>query len=431
MGECGILCKKNKCSLQRGKEGFFLKERIILHCDLNNYFASVETIDHPEYKSVPMAVCGSPKERHGIVLAKNEPAKKAGIKTAMTVLDAKRLCPELIMVPPHYDRYLAYSKLVQEVYAQVTDRVEPFGIDECWLDVTGSTRLFGSGEAIANRLREKIKETFGLTISVGVSFCKVMSKLGSDLNKPDGVTVITKRDLPRKVWGLPVGALFGIGRNTVEKLSQLGIYTIGQLATVSPEALKGRFGKNGVLWWQCANGLEYSPVSLYGQQALPKSVSRSTTCLGDLTNKEQIRRVLLGLTDEVSRELRKYGFLASVVSVCLRDDGLAWSGKQQILEIPTRLVKPMMETAMELVEKHWNGRPLRSVGIAAAGLLPDKEPVQMGFFYDVEKMERGERLESQVDMLKKKMGNGSVCRASELLCPLQVKLGSSFGHIQF
>ncbi len=413
------------------KEGFFLKERIILHCDLNNYFASVESIGHPEYKSVPMAVCGSPKERHGIVLAKNELSKKAGIKTAMTVTDAKRLCPELIMVPPHYDKYIAYSKKVQEVYAKVTDRVEPFGIDECWLDVTGSTRLFGSGVEIANRLRAEMKETFGLTISVGVSFCKVMAKLGSDLNKPDGITVITKQDLQRKVWCLPVGALFGIGRHTVEKLSQLGIYTIGQLATVSPEALQSRFGKNGVLWWQCANGLEYSPVSLYGQQALPKSVSRSTTCLGDLTTMEQIRRVLLGLTDEVSRELRRYGFLASVVSVCLRDDDLSWSGRQQSLCVPTRLVKPLVETAMELVEKHWNKKPLRSVGIAAGGLLMDKEPLQTGFFYDVQKMERGERLENQVDILKEKMGKGAVCRASELLCPLQVKLGSSFGHIQF
>lgn len=408
-----------------------MKERIILHCDLNNYFASVESIGHPEYKEVPMAVCGSPKERHGIVLAKNELAKKAGIKTAMTVADAKRLCPELVMVPPHYDKYIAYSKMVQEVYAKYTDRVEPFGIDECWLDVTGSTRLFGSGENIANCLREEMKETFGLTISVGVSFCKVMSKLGSDLNKPDGITVITKQDLQEKVWNLPVGALFGIGRHTVEKLSQLGIYTIGQLAKVSPQALQGRFGKNGVLWWQCANGLEYSPVSFYGQQALPKSVSRSTTCLGDLTNKTQIRRVLLGLTDEVSRELRRFGFLASTVSISLRDDIFSWSGKQQALATPTRLVKPILETAMELVESHWNGNPLRSVGIAATGLIMDKEPVQTGFFYDVQKMERGERLENQVDLLKEKMGKGSVCRASELLCPLQVKLGSSFGHIQF
>ncbi len=408
-----------------------MQERIILHCDLNNYFASVETIGHPEYKSVPMAVCGSQKERHGIVLAKNELAKKAGIKTAMTVVDAKRLCPELVMVPPHYDNYIAYSKKVQEVYAKVTDRVEPFGIDECWLDVTGSTRLFGSGEEIANRLREEMKQTFGLTISVGVSFCKVMAKLGSDMNKPDGVTVIPKQDLPGKVWPLPVGALFGIGRHTVEKLSQLGIYTIGQLANIDPVVLQSRFGKNGVLWWQCANGLEYSPVCLYGQQALPKSVSRSTTCLGDLTSKEQIRRVLLGLTDEVSRELRRYGFLASVVGVCLRDNGLSWSGKQQTLGVPTRLVKPLMETAMELVEKHWNQKPLRSVGIATGGLLMDKEPLQTGFFYDVQKMERGERLENQVDMLKEKMGKEAVCRASELLCPLQVKLGSSFGHIQF
>lgn len=417
--------------LYKEKEGIFLKERIILHCDLNNYFASVESIHHPEYKTVPMAVCGSVQERHGIVLAKNEMAKRAGIQTAMTVKDAKKRCPNLMMVPPHYHQYMEYSKKVQEVYAQVTDRVEPFGIDECWLDVTGSTRLFGSGCDIANFLRREVKERFGLTISVGVSFCKVLAKLGSDMNKPDGVTEITKQQLSEKVWPLPVGALFGIGRNTIENLKQMGIYTVGQLAEASPVALKNRFGKNGVLWWQCANGLEYSPVRLYGERILPKSVSRSTTCLTDLVGKNQIHQVLMGLTTEVSSELRKYGLLASSVGIVLRDTNLRWEGYQQSLSVPTRLVKPMVKISMDLVEEHWEKTPLRSVGIAAQGLLTDKESLQTGFFYNIQKMEREEILETQVDLLKEKMGDKAVCRASELLYPLQVKLGSSFGHIQF
>ncbi len=413
------------------KRGFGLKERIILHCDLNNYFASVESIGHPEYKEIPMAVCGRIQERHGIILAKNELAKKAGIKTAMPVNEARRLCPELFMVPPHYDRYMEYSRKVQEIYVNYTNQVEPFGIDECWLDVTGSTLLFGSGEEIANRLRKEVKEKFGLTISVGVSFCKILAKLGSDLNKPDGITVITKADLPEKVWQLSVGSLFGIGGNTVEKLRQIGIYTIGQLALASPVALQSRFGKNGVLWWQFANGLEYSPVANYGETALPKSVSRSTTCLADLTKKEQVRQVLVGLTGEVSSELRRYGLVASTVSVNLRDTTLSWTGRQQTLITPTRLVKPLVEAAMELVEKHWNKQPLRSLGIAAQGLIWEGEPVQTGLFYDIRKLERGERLEQQVDKLNQQMGERSVCRASQLLYPLQVKLGSSFGHIQF
>ncbi len=408
-----------------------MKERIILHCDLNNYFASVESIGHPQYKTVPMAVCGSPRERHGIVLAKNELAKAWGVRTAMTVTDAKRLCPELLMVPPHYDQYIAYSKKVQELYARYTDRIEPFGIDECWLDVTGSTRLFGSGEEIANRLREETKRELGLTISVGVSFCKVLAKLGSDMNKPDGITVIQKQDLPQKVWQLPVGELFGIGRNTIEKLHQVGIYTIGQLAKVAPGVLKSRFGKNGVLWWQCANGLERSPVGVYGEAVLPKSVSRSTTCFTDLTQKDQIRRVLVGLTQEVSSELRKYGFLATTVGIALRDASLSWEGAQQTLTTPTRLVTSLVQTAMNLVEETWKKQPLRSVGIAVQGLISEKEPLQTGLFFDVKKLERRERLETRVDELNHTLGEHSVCRASQLLCPLQVKLGSSFGHIQF
>ena len=408
-----------------------MQQRVILHCDLNNYFASVESVNHPEYKEVPMAVCGSVKERHGIILAKNELAKKAGIRTAMTVQQAKRLCPKLEMISPHYKRYIEYSKMVQEVYARYTDRVEPFGIDECWLDVTGSSRLFGDGVQIANQLRQEMKERFGLTISVGVSFCKVLSKLGSDMNKPDGVTVITQTELKEKIWKMPVGELFGIGNRTVENLRQMGIYTIGHLAAANPHSMEQRFGKNGVLWWKCANGMETSPVMKHGERVLPKSVSRSTTCLADLTAKSQIRQVLVGLTGEVSSELRRYGLVASTVSVVLRDTDLSWGGNQQSLLVPTRLVKPLVETAMELVEEYWNRKPLRSVGIAAQGLLLEQENFQLGVFYDAEKSEKGERLEEKVDQLNGKMGEGAVRRASQLLHPLEIRLGSSFGHIRF
>ncbi len=408
-----------------------MAERIILHCDLNNFFASVASIRRPELRQVPMAVCGSIEERHGIVLAKNYPAKAAGIKTAMTVVEALRLCPNLIMMPPQYDKYMEYSRKVQEIYAKYTDRIEPFGIDECWLDVTGSRRLFGSGEQIAARLRQEVKEAYDLTISVGVSFCKVMAKLGSDLKKPDATTLILRDDLPKKVWPLAVEALFGIGRKTAEHLHQLGIYTIGQLATISPEVLQAKFGKIGLQLWQFANGLEYSPVRLWGESDPPKSVSRSTTCKTDLTTPTQVRQVLVGLAEQVSADLRRHGFYAGKVEVYFRDKNLAWCSRQITPALPTRLVKPMVDTAMTLLSQHWSGIPLRSVGIGAGNLIPQTAPLQTGLFFDLSAIEKKERLESKVDELRAKMGQQAISRASQLLDPLHVKLGSSFGHVQF
>ena len=408
-----------------------MDDRVILHCDLNNFFASVVSIGHPELREVPMAVCGSIEERHGIVLAKNYPAKAAGIQTAMTVVEALRLCPRLICVPPDYEKYMEYSRKVQEVYAKYTDQIESFGIDECWLDVTGSGRLFGDGQEIAHRLRGEVKRQFDLTISVGVSFCKVMAKLGSDMKKPDAVTPIERMDLPTKVWPLPVGDLFGIGRHTREKLRNLGIYTIGQLAQTDPNLLKNIFGKNGIQLWQFANGKECSPVRKWGECDPPKSVSRSTTCKEDLTSSRQVRQVLVGLTEQVSADLRRHGFYAGKIAVYFRDKNLAWCSRQITLDLPTRLVKPMVDTAMELLQANWSGTPLRSVGIGASNLIPQTTPIQTGLFFDMETLERKEQLEAKVDELRDKMGKNTISRASQLLDPLHVKLGSSFGHIQF
>ena len=408
-----------------------MNDRVILHCDLNNFFASVATIGHPEWQQIPVAVCGSVEERHGIVLAKNYPAKAAGIQTAMTVVEALRLCPKLMILPPQYDQYMHYSRLVQEIYARYTDRIEPFGIDECWLDVTGSRRLFGDGIQIADRLRQEVKQAYDLTISVGVSFCKVTAKLGSDMKKPNATTVITREDLSRKVWCLPVEDLFGIGRKTAQQLHQIGVYTIGQLAAMQPEILQTKLGKPGVQLWQFAHGLEYSPVRLYGDCDPPKSVSRSTTCKADLTTLSQVRQVLVGLTEQVSADLRRHGFYAGTVSVSFRDKNLAWYSRQTSLNLPTRLVKSLVDTAMELLQQNWSGTPLRSVGIGTSNLVPQTAPLQTGLFFDMATWERKERLEAEVDHLREKMGKNAIARASQLLDPLHVKLGSSFGHVTF
>ena len=404
------------------------QERVILHCDLNNYFASVECLSHPEWRAVPMAVCGSVEERHGIVLAKNELAKKAGVKTAMTVPEALRLCPRLVLAPPHYDQYVAYSHRVRQVYAKYTDQIEPFGIDECWLDVTGSQRLFGSGEQIAHRLRQEVKQAFGLTISVGVSFCKVLAKLGSDMKKPDAVTLLARKDLPTRVWPLPAADLMGVGRHTAPKLAQLGIYTVGQLAAASSAMLQRRLGKQGLLLWRNANGFDTDPVRYVGDFDPAKSVSRTTTCRADLETPAQVRQVLVGLAESVCTALRREQAYAEVVKIYLRDRELAWCQRQAVLPVPTRLVGGLVNPAMELLAQSWRGVPLRSVGIGAGRLVSERVGLQAGLFYDLARLERTERLESRVDEVRRKMGKNALVRASQMLTPLQVTLGSGFGR---
>lgn len=220
-------------------------ERVILHCDLNNFFASVELLSRPEWKQVPMAVCGSVEARHGVILAKNEPAKRYGVKTAETLWEARRKCPQLITVPPHPDQYRIFSRRAHRVYERFTDRIEPFGIDECWLDVTGSVPLFGSGEEIAHAIRRAVKEELGLTVSVGVSFNKVFAKLGSDLKKPDAVTVIRRAEFQKLLWPLPVETLIGVGKSTLRILHGMGVITIGDLAQAPLSTLRAALGKNG------------------------------------------------------------------------------------------------------------------------------------------------------------------------------------------
>ena len=238
-----------------------MADRIIFHCDLNCFFASVELLDKPALQDVPVAVCGDPASRHGIILAKNEPAKQMGIQTAETVWQAKQKCPHLILLPPHHSLYADYSRRVNTIYGQYTDLVEPFGIDESWLDITGSMHLFGGdGKAIADQLRQRLREELGLTISVGVSFNKIFAKLGSDYKKPDATTVIDRDNWQRIVWPLPVGDLLGVGRSTQKLLRQYGVETIGQLAAFPRETLETLMGKHGAQLHDYANGQENSPV---------------------------------------------------------------------------------------------------------------------------------------------------------------------------
>ena len=275
-------------------------DRAILHCDCNGFYASVECIQQPKLWHVPMAVCGDPESRHGIILAKNELAKGFGVVTAETVWSAKQKCPELVLVAPHHDLYHEYSKRINKIYGQYTDQVEAFSVDESWLDVTGSRRLFGTGRQIADELRERVHRELGLTISVGVSFNKIFAKMGSDYKKPNATTEITRENYRQILFPLPVSDMIFVGKSTAAALEKIGIETIGDLAGADMRMLEKLLGKAGPVLWEYANGLEDSPVQVQGAGEAVKSVSNSITFRRNLVGLEDISQGLLLLADSVA-----------------------------------------------------------------------------------------------------------------------------------
>ena len=305
-----------------------MKEKVILHCDLNNFYASVEQVENPQLSAKYLAVSGNPSERHGIILAKNTEAKKMGVKTGEPIWQAKQKCPDLVCVLPHYELYVQYSCAVKDIYKQYTDKVESFGMDECWLDVSDCSH-FGTGEELAHKIRKEVKQKLGLTISVGVSFCKVFAKLGSDMKKPDAVTVISKKDFRQKVWPLAVEEMLFVGRQTKAKLNKLGIFTLGQLAQTDCDLLNRQFGVNGIKLWQSANGLDDSPVHNVNDVAPIKSVSHGTTTIKDMCSFEQADKVIEYLSELVATRLRRYGMEGKVVQLTIRRNDLSHQSRQQ------------------------------------------------------------------------------------------------------
>ena len=389
--------------------------RVILHCDLNNFFASVEAFYNPELKEVPMAVCGSKEERHGIVLAKNDKAKAYGVKTAEPIWQAQNKCPNLVCVPPHYDRYVEFSKKARAIYSDYTDMVEPFGIDECWLDVTGSSLLFGSGEEIAYKIKERIKSEVGVTISVGVSFNKVFAKLGSDLKKPDAVTVLSQENFKEKIWNLPADSLIGVGKATMRTLERIGLKTIGDVARCKTRVLELELGKNGLELWKVVNGYDTSPVLKTDSLPKAKSFSHGTTQAKNLTDNNEVRATFVSLAERIAHNLRKDGVLASVVSISIRDERLVTIERQRKLRQPTRIVEELVSTAMELFAENWDWHSeVRSATIHACDFVDEEAACQYNLFCDNTRNEKLESLEGQVDRIREKFGNESVIRASAM-----------------
>lgn len=385
--------------------------RTILHVDLNNCFASIESISHPEYKQIPFAVGGDEEMRHGIILAKNEIAKKYGIKTGEPLLSARQKCPELKVVKPNYELYDYYCSAVRRLYADYTDQVEPFGMDECWLDTTGSTSLFGNGLKIANEIRRRVKREFALTVSIGVSYNKVFAKLGSDYKKPDAITFITPDNFKDIVWNLAAEELLYVGRATKAKLNRSGIYTIGQLANTSENFLVSLFGKNGRMLYSYANGLDTSPVRRLTEAETIKSIGNSTTTPRDMKNESDVNLIFNLLAEQVCKRLRNHHLKGCVVQIHLRSADLMSFERQMKLEKPTDVSGEVCKAAMALLKANYNfNLPLRSVGIRMCELTDADAPLQLSFF-NHESDEKKRKIELTKDAINDKFGRYSICRA--------------------
>ncbi len=387
-------------------------ERIILHCDLNNFYASVACKNNPELKKLPLAVCGDVEARHGIVLAKNEIAKSFGVKTGEPIWQAKQKCANLVTTGTDFESYHKYSKMVQAIYARYTDQIEPFGIDECWLDITGSTRLFGSAYEIAFKIKESIKSELDLTISVGISFNKVFAKIGSDMKKPDAITEIPSSHFKEILWNKPAEDMLCIGKSTRRALHELGIYTIGDLAKSNINTLKDRFGVVGETLHNYANGKDNSEVASINDYTPPKSIGRSVTTSQDMLSNRDVWPLLLHLTEDVTRQLREHRLYAGGVQIHIRTNDLVAKEFSAKLPYPTQLTETLAKEGFKLFVKQFDWHlPLRAAGIRATHLTPDISGVQIGLFDNPVLDIKKEKLESRVFDLRQKYGSECVTRA--------------------
>lgn len=387
-------------------------DRTILHCDCNGFYASVECLLRPELKKVPMAVAGDLESRHGIILAKNELAKKKGVTTAETIWQARRKCPDLVLVKPHRKLYSQISKEVNAIYQRYTDLVEPFGIDESWLDITGSMHLFGGdGKTVADRLRQVVRDEIGITISVGVSFNKVFAKLGSDLKKPDATTVITRDGVETIVFPQPVTALLYVGHAASNTLFSMGIKTIGDLAHRRREEVEKRLGKIGGMIWSYARGLDDTPVRHYTDKEDMKSVGNGMTFSRDLVGPEDIKTGVSALSDTVAGRMREAGVKCRALQVQIKNPELKTISRQKTLDAPTNLAREISEVALELIAGAWSwAAPIRMITITGLNLVSAEcDGLQMSLFeQDNGKRDKQERLEDTMDHIRKKFGKSAI-----------------------
>ena len=398
----------------------------ILHSDCNCFYASVELLHHPELRGKPVAVGGDPEARHGIVLTADYTAKRRGVKTGMALWQAREVCPDIVFLPPRMDLYLRFSKMAQDIYLEYTDKREPYGIDESWLDVTDSVSLKGDGYHIAQEISNRMKKELGITVSIGVSFNKIFAKLGSDYKKPDAITTMNKDEYRDKAWPLPVSDLLYVGRATNSKLYGMGIRTIGDLAKTEEPLLVRNLGKMGSILWAFANGYDDSPVKLENTSAPVKSVGNSTTTPKDMETDEDVKIVLYILAESVAARLRENGFRCRTVEISIRDKDLFYFSKQVKLKNASNITREIAEAGYKIYKESYrlpadeqelkNSRPefyqkpLRSIGIRGTDLVTDYFWEQLDMFMDPQAREKQMKMDAAVDNIRKRFGFYSIQR---------------------
>lgn len=386
-------------------------ERVILHSDLDNFYASVECLEQPELQGKPVAVCGDPASRRGIVLAKNQQAKQLGVKTGEAIWQARQKCPDLVTVPPRHEVYHEYSERVFALYCRYTDRVEPFGPDEAWMDVTGCGRLFGTGEEIAEKIRTAIRQEIGLTVSIGVSFNKTCAKLASDLKKPNAVCAIPRPRYREIVWPMPVGNLLFVGRRTRTGLMRYGLNTVGSVAQADLGFLRSVFGKSGERLYEYANGIEHDPVQYWDARAPVKSIGNSVTLPQDISEEEEVKRVLFWLCDHVSGRMRKEHLQGKTVCLSVKTAEFITYDRQCSLASPCAAAEPMMQAVMRLFrESRSPGLRIRSLGVRVTNLQAEHAE-QLTFFPEDIKNHKHEQIAKITDEIKLRFGKDAITRA--------------------
>lgn len=388
---------------------------VILHSDMNSCYANIELLHHPELRGRPLAVGGDPEARHGIVLAKDELAKRAGVKTGMALWQARQVCPEIIFVPPRMDLYLRFSRLAHELYGEYTDQQEAFGIDESWLDVTASCSLKGDGMTIAKEISRRVKQELGITVSIGVSWNKIYAKLGSDYKKPDAITEFNRMNYKEKIYPLPAGDLLYVGSRTEKKLVRYGIRTIGQLAEADPGFLHLVLGKMGYILRAFARGEDRTPVSKEYEQSPIKSIGNGTTTPRDLTCEEDAAIVFYLLAESVAARLREHQFQCRTVEITVRDKELFHFSRQRKLAVPTDITEELAETARAIFHANYSWeKPIRSLGLRACALVPNGTPYQSNLLEDPGERERQQRMDRAVDEIRRRYGFASIQRGLAL-----------------
>ncbi len=404
-------------------------DRIILHSDLNNFYATVECFDSPLSHNTPLAVAGDAEKRHGIILAKNTAAKNFGVKTGDTVSEAIKKCQKLKLIEPNFEKYLYFSNKVRKIYKEYTDLVESFGLDECWLDITANNKGLRYGYKMASEIKKRIKSEIGLTVSIGVSYNKVFAKLGSDYKKPDAITVVSKNNYKNIIYNMSAQELLYVGKATKNKLNIAGCYTIKDLAYMPDDLLAKLFGKNGQLIKKFANGLDDSPVIDFCETIPIKSIGNSTTAYKDLEKSDDVKIVILSLCESVAARLRRHKMLGNLIQISLRDNELKTIERQSKVS-PTNITTEIFNAAYYLYLKNKPNKPLRSIGVKA-GMLTASDSAAIKNMNHNHAVDFNSLilLENNIDLLRNRFGYFSVCRAIMLEDTALSRLNPNKDHV--